>query len=128
MAVLQYQAERKRETAEDDTFGLVTSRAMGRYLVGSKRALVTTGAKSGPTPIEQLKPLNTGPVDHRLRYLVLVGEMCGPRKAIEEIAALKKKLAEHDIRLKPEQAATLDILNRLYHDYGKLMLDGPSVT
>src|SRR5947209_613865 len=96
--------------AAEDRVGLVTMQVQGRYALGATHV----SGLSGQTFYEQLRPLNTGPVGQRLRFVVLAGELAGPQEALNRLSDLDAKLAEHDIRPDPRQAAAEAALKRLY--------------
>jgi membrane protease YdiL (CAAX protease family) len=82
------------------------------------RALVGFAELSGDRKavLVQAHSLNTGPLDQRLPYIVLVGDLGGPDQALEQIAKLREQLAERNIEPDTEQEDILDALERLYHD------------
>lgn len=126
MVVVRMVFDEKKAEAGKDTFGLLSTRMQGRNLVGAKEVF-GLGKEKPPDP-EAMKVVNTGTVDQRLCYIVLVGEMSGAGKALKELTALEKRLAEKQVPLSPTQEQLLLILGRLYRDYETLRLDGPSVT
>ncbi len=135
IAVVQYLSEGRRDqiTHEDqegkDPVGLVNAQLQGRYLVGMRTFLAGSGAAAQKEDVErQVETINTGPVDQRLRYVVLVGELVGAHRAVEEIDRLKQRMAKQQVEPTPTQTQLLHILHRLYADYGNLRLDAPGVT
>jgi membrane protease YdiL (CAAX protease family) len=128
MAVLVRRQEQLRAESGEDSLGLLHSREVGRFLVGSKAVVAAAGTKQPPADAEQVKTLNTGTVEQRLRYLVTVGELLGPAKVLEEIDALQLRMKAQGVEPTKKQTQLLDILKRLYGDYANLRLDAPSVT
>ena len=76
----------------------------------------------------QARALITGPVDQRIRSVILTGELEGPDAAKESLEQLEKLLAEKKVALTPTQEMQREILVRLYSDYARLRFDAPSVT
>jgi membrane protease YdiL (CAAX protease family) len=95
-----------------------------RYLVGAKDVFNLPG----PDFYEQAKALNSGPLDRRLRFVILAGELAGPTEARVQLHQLDAKLIRAGVQETPEQAALLDDLRRLYADYAAGRLQAPSVT
>src|SRR5690242_5602547 len=95
-----------------------------RYLVGAKSLLNGPGKDL----YEHAKALNNGPVDRRLRFVVLAGELAGPEEALTQLNELDAKLVKAGVNETPEQVAVSDDLRRLYSDYAARRLDAPSVT
>jgi membrane protease YdiL (CAAX protease family) len=78
--------------------------------------------------LEQIKTLNTGSLDQRLRFAVLAGELGGPSVARIHITELEQATREMSEPENPVHAKTVDVLRRLYADYGDGRLDAPSVS
>ena len=107
----------------------VDMRIIGRYLVGLKDLAKLVGEEVGEKPYESAKKsLDTGPVDRRLRFVALTGELAGPIQANAQLTLLENKLAEKGIPKTPEQTALMDTLRRLYEDYTAGQLQAPSVS
>ena len=71
--------------------------------------------------------LNTGPLDQRLAYVVLVGELSNPKDALQKLRELNAKIANSDHEQEKNLLHVKDVLTRLYMDYERGNLDGPSV-
>src|SRR5262245_13820052 len=71
----------------EDNVGLVILEVQGRQMVGTTEF---TGRDARLA--EQARTLDTGPVSHRLRYIVLVGELAGPDEALKRLEDLNRKL------------------------------------
>jgi membrane protease YdiL (CAAX protease family) len=82
-----------------------------RYIVGVARLMGADKGMSGQAAL-----LNTGPIDQRLPYVVLVGDLDGPDEALHEIGKLHKELEAQDLNPDPDQQAVLDALTHLYED------------
>jgi membrane protease YdiL (CAAX protease family) len=105
----------------DDRLGTILLKVQGRYLVGAEEFLRTRFSH------ETAKSFGRGTVDQRLRYVVLAGELAGPREALEELQRLDKDLTKYKVQPTAAQAKVREILRRLYRDYDRLQLAGPSV-
>src|SRR5262249_44718195 len=125
---LRHLVREEKEAAEQNQLELLLIRMQARYLVGVKEFTGGLSSEERALFTEQLKALNTGPIEQRLRALVLIGDLAGPTEARQQLRDLKKQLAANNKRPRPEQEAVLTILDRLYHDYARLRFDGPSVT
>jgi membrane protease YdiL (CAAX protease family) len=103
-------------------------RLMGRYLVGVKQVAKLAGENLGERLYESAKEsLDRGPLDRRLRFVVIAGELAGPNEASAQLKQLQNKLSEKGIEKTPEQAALMDTLRRLYQDFTAGQLQAPSV-
>jgi len=102
---------------------LLVKKLQARYLVGAKSLM------PGPDPrlYKQAQLLNGGPVAHRLRFIVLAGEMAGPEEACTQLDRLSSLLATGQIEPTPEEDGLRDILGRLYADYANQQFAAPSV-
>lgn len=113
-------SEQKGEhEVEVETDTLIEMQA--RMLVGAE-ALAEQEKDTGPARqmiAGQITGLDTGPVSQRLRYIVLVGELDGPEKALDGIKHLQEVLAHYHVELTSDQARTLDTLKQLYLSYQK---------
>ncbi len=76
----------------------------------------------------QLETFNTGPLNDRLRFVVLTGELRGPDEALQQLDALRQQDTAGEVHGSPEDFALLDVLRRLYGDYEKKHPAAPSVT
>ena len=61
--------------------------------------------------------LNRGGVAQRLRFVVVAGELVGPREALDQLAALGKAAAAANVKFSPAEAESSRILTRLGTDY-----------
>jgi membrane protease YdiL (CAAX protease family) len=103
-------------------------RIMGRYLVGLKDLSKLAGKDISKELYDSAKSLNTGPLDRRLRFVVLAGELAGPQEAQAQLEQIEGKRAEEGVQKTAEQAALVDAVERLYKDYAIGQLQAPSVT
>jgi membrane protease YdiL (CAAX protease family) len=113
----------EREQQEDGDLEDAVVRMQARYAVGAAQA---TG--QGETMLAPLAGLNAGPVSQRLRFAILAGELAGPQKAEQTLGQIEKAVADNEIKPSVEQAALLDILQRLYGDYAASHFNAPSVS
>jgi membrane protease YdiL (CAAX protease family) len=101
----------------------LTLEMQGRYFVGLGGLLKGEPKQLG----NALRALNTGPVEQRLRYIVLVGEMLGPTEAQAVLGDLQRRITEQGISLSPDEEGLLDLLKRLYFDYEQGLWTVPSL-
>ena len=76
--------------------------------------------------VDQAAPLNQGPFDQRLAYIVLIGELAGPAGS-RKLADLDQRLAHADHGQSENLLKAETTLKRLYTDYEDGRLNGPSV-
>src|SRR6516164_5963804 len=97
---------------EEGKLPLTLMQVQARFLVG-----IGEFAKDKQKEIvEQVKSLDQGSVGQRLRYAVLIGELEGPQKALDQLTQLDEKVAEKNKALTPDESRTRKILGRLYED------------
>jgi membrane protease YdiL (CAAX protease family) len=105
---------------ERERYDLVNMRLQGRYLVGvSELEQRYLGSKkSGGEQLydEARKNLNRGTYPQRLRFVVLAGELKGPKEARKRLHEIDRKYREHCGDPSAEDAETAQILDRLYTD------------
>jgi membrane protease YdiL (CAAX protease family) len=107
-----------------DATSSMVMRMQARYLVGAADWLPIYRQ-----PLyAQARAWNTGPVEERLRYVVLAGELAGPEEAAKQLHQLESKLASNERVPTPLEELLIDILGRLYHDYAHNRLDAPSTS
>jgi membrane protease YdiL (CAAX protease family) len=94
--------------------GLVMTRMQARYLIGVNDLL-----KMGPSLYKQARVMDSGSDLQRLSFVVVAGELEGPREALRLL---------DDLRVNEPGAVDVKrILHRLYTDYNADRLNGPSV-
>jgi membrane protease YdiL (CAAX protease family) len=99
----------------------------GRFLVGAAQAQQGLG-QSNHELASQVASLNTGPIGQRLRAIVLVGELDGPKQALRQLEEFDRYVTSQGRKLTPGQQEVRDILSRLYRDYAAEQWTAPSVT
>jgi len=124
----QGRRQQAREEDQSDRLGTIIMRIQGRLLVGSRALFADMPQNEANDPLAQAHALNTGSLDQRLRYVVLVGELAGATEALQQLTLLREKLRDQRIEPSAEQAAVLDILERLYQEYELGDLAAPSVS
>jgi membrane protease YdiL (CAAX protease family) len=67
----------------------------------------------------QAESLNAGPIDQRLRYVIVVGDIEGPEKALEALDQLDALVSRTEAELTPEQRFEIDALRSAYTAYKK---------
>ena len=99
-------------------YDLVNMRLQGRYLVGiaGLEEHFLDGKKSWREQLytEAQKSLDRGTYAQRLRFIVLAGELEGPKEAREQLQQLDRKYREHCGEPPAEEAETAQILDLLY--------------
>src|SRR5262249_21650050 len=111
------------EDTRDNRIALLVMQMQSRLMVG----IANLFGKLDRNSAAQLRQLNTGTLDQRWRYLILMGELSGPKEALQGLERLDEKLQEHQIELTEDQKVIRDFLDRLYHDYADQQLDAPSL-
>jgi membrane protease YdiL (CAAX protease family) len=99
-------------------------RMQAQYLVGAEDLFKKTDGKVNA----QVTAFNTGPVEQRWRFIVLVGELSGPDAALHELHHLDEALARNHIELTEQQRSVDDVLRRAYQDYTQKEWAAPSVS
>jgi membrane protease YdiL (CAAX protease family) len=97
--------------AAKDRVDLLLTELQVRYIIGASQ--LTGGGRAF---FAQARSLNTGPIDQRLPFIVLAGDLEGPDEALGQISKLRADLAEQHIEPDPDQQDILDALTRLYQD------------
>jgi membrane protease YdiL (CAAX protease family) len=126
LSLVTIRLQAMRPALEDggrDRFGALVAQMQGRYLVGIADFVKTPNQDIA----KQVDALNSGPPAMRWRYIILVGELLGPKEALAKLHELDQKLSEHHIELTATDARINGTLRRLYGDYIEHMLDAPSV-
>ena len=109
------------ETGQEK-MGLVLTSLYARYLVGMAGL---TGNKEAA--IAQLKSLEQGPVEQRLAFAILAGELEGPKQALEKLDALDSEIETNQVTVTETDTTLEHALRRLYRDYSRHRLDAPSL-
>jgi membrane protease YdiL (CAAX protease family) len=114
MIVIEANFQPQGEAGEtEDKLALTIMQVQARFLVGMGEF-----AKDKKKEIvDQVKVLNQGSVGQRMRYAVLIGELDGPKGALDELSQLDQKVAEKNKKLSPEDGRTREILGRLCESY-----------
>jgi membrane protease YdiL (CAAX protease family) len=113
-----------RTEAAPDEFGSMLMLLQGRYLVGVSPWV---GENDRKKLYDGTKSLNTGSLDQRLRYIVLVGDLAGPDEAQTKLQELKGLLARDRVNPPREQRRVMNVLRALYGDYQQGQWDAPKV-
>lgn len=115
---------REEATESGERVDLRLAELTARFLVGAKEL----SKASGQDYYKQAKDLDRGPLDRRLRFVILAGEFAGPAEARAQLNRLAAELVQAGVQPTPEQAALLDDLRRLYSDYTAGWFQAPSVS
>src|SRR5205807_394612 len=108
---------------QDETISLINMKMQAKYLVGCGALLGKNAAFAG-----QAKNLNTGPIDQRLRAIVLEGELSGPKAALDALKDLQNRIASNQQNPTATQIKLMGVLRRLYEDYANDKWDAPTLT
>lgn len=119
---LQTVRARATDRTGESRAGRLMDELQGRYFVGAADV-----QHSGESFLPQVRTMTTGPVNRRLRFIVLAGELGGPTHAEQGLADLRGALAEKDLRPPPEDRQLLSDLTRLYADYSAGRWAAPSL-
>jgi membrane protease YdiL (CAAX protease family) len=98
--------------AAKDRVDLLLTELQVRYIIGASQ--LTGGGQA--LYVQAQRSLNTGPIDQRLPFIVLAGDLDGPDEALDQITKIKAESAAQHIEPDPDQRAILDALTRLYRD------------
>jgi len=103
---------------------LVIQELQMRLVVGMWHTLATnkevadeTREDTRKTVLRQAASFNRNAIDQRLRSMIVLGEVAGPERAVEEMAELEKKIEEAGYTPTPAESVHIDILRRLYQDF-----------
>lgn len=77
---------------------------------------------------KEIQQFNFGPLQFRLRYITLAGELRGPVTAQEELKKLARQLAEHQHTPAKDQQRAMQLLEQLYADYAEQQWSAPSLS
>jgi membrane protease YdiL (CAAX protease family) len=125
-----FQSDTERRVVEatgKNNLNLLVMRAQARYLLGV-REFAAKALGDATQVTAQAKALNTGTVDQRLRYVVLVGELDGPDEALHTLEKLEQLIKGKDASVTGEQQSQMEVFRRLYSDYQHQRFDAPSVS
>jgi membrane protease YdiL (CAAX protease family) len=124
-----------QETAKDtpgavhgrDDLNLLMMRFQARYILGI-RELAGPALVGDQQIYAQASALDVGPIDQRLRFVVLAGELRGPEEALKKLDKLEELIATNQASVTPEQKSQRETLRQLYVDYRRFRYDAPSVS
>jgi membrane protease YdiL (CAAX protease family) len=113
------EADPESEGVEEDAgFDANMFRFQGRYFLGWHDLL---GAGSRSQFRDNIREMNAGPIEQRLRAIVLAGEMIGPDEALGELSRLPT------LELDDVHSDVKDCLERLYRDFQRRRYNAPSL-
>lgn len=96
----------------------------GKYIV----AVAGSFGMNRERAYAQSEQMNQGPVAHRIRYVVLAGELAGPDEAIKHLHELNRLLEQHGKQPDSTQQQVMAVLESLYADYAQAKWAGPSLS
>src|SRR5262249_15758128 len=108
----------------DNRIALLVMQMQSRLMVG----ITNLFGKLDRNSAAQLRQFDTGTLEQRWRYIILMVELSRPKEALQELDRLDEKLQERQIETTEDQKTIHDLLHRLYHDYADEQLDAPSLT
>ncbi|MFO0872689.1 MAG: CPBP family glutamic-type intramembrane protease [Phycisphaerales bacterium] len=127
LVFVRAQNERREERMEGGGAGLRIAELQAKYMVGAANMTGSGPAAPGDAQprdaaaaqqlVDAAGMINAGSVEQRLRYVVVVGELGGPRRMLEAAARLRAELpgdaGGESPRPAAGTAATLDALERV---------------
>ena len=116
-----------RQASQADRLSLLVVTMQSKFFVGYHELARGADANIGKSLIDQAGALDTGPLENRLCFAVLVGELEDFQAAREVLDELSAKIAGSDRVQNENVLRAKDSLERLYGDYAGGMLSGPSV-
>ncbi len=111
--------------AARNSSALIVMELQGKYIVGVTQMQLP--GLDGEKLYEEAKQLNTGPLENRLAFVVLAGELVGPDEAMKKLAELRKLVEASKTKPRAELLRLLDILGELYADYSDEQWNAPSL-
>lgn len=116
----------RQDAAEvKDRLGQMVVTLQAKYFVGV--AEIVGRGEQQQTFIAQAEALNTGPIEQRLRSIILLGEFSSPRAAEQQLRSLEDRVVAAGRKFTPEQEKLKNILVKLYSDYSLDMWQAPTV-
>jgi len=104
--------------------GLVIIELQAKYLLGAEQS----GLAGGIDIEQQIGPFNTGALENRYCYLIMVNELLSANKALERLAELQSLIDETGFTPSEDQKAIGLTLQKLFQDYQNEAWEGPSVS
>ncbi len=98
----------------------------GKLVVGLadlQRQMDPNGTAPPPVTLDQLEPMNVGPVSQRDRFVILVAEVLGPEEADRQLERLEQTIASVEVSrpsLAPEIPVMTDDVERAHNIVRKL--------
>lgn len=116
--LLQRRRSEKRDEHQEASGANPIMVLSGKLLVGVRALADKYGDQTAASMLQgQIEPLGTGPIENRLCYIVLVGELGGPEAASKTIQNLQTVISRDHVNLTADQQRLLDILTELYASY-----------
>lgn len=123
----QLRAPEEQHGPQKDRVSLLVLTMQSKFFVGYNEFARLSDPNASKLLADQAVALNTGPLDHRLCYVVLIGELAGPDAADKKLRELSEKIADSNHVQNKNDLRAMEILGRLYADYEGGRLDAPSV-
>jgi membrane protease YdiL (CAAX protease family) len=115
------------QASQGDRLSLLVLTMQSKFFVGLNELQRSSDPTAGKSLIDQAGALNTGPLDNRLCFAVLAGELEDFQAAQQILEELNAKVAGSERIQNDNVLRAKDALVRLYGDYAAGMLSGPSV-
>jgi membrane protease YdiL (CAAX protease family) len=123
----QLRTPEDQKSNQGERVSLLVLTMQSKFFVGYNEFARMSDPTASKLLADQAAALNAGPLDHRLCYVVLVGELAGPDVAEAKLRELTAKIADSDHVQDKNVLHALGILERIYSDYLAGRMDAPSV-
>jgi membrane protease YdiL (CAAX protease family) len=125
MFALQTLGGRKAKQVDTSSgFTLRMLEIQGKYIVAASGSVGMNREKA----YKESKQLNQGPIDVRIRFVVLAGELAGADEALSQLDELQRKMEQRGKEPSESQARMMSHLESLYGDYKESDWDAPSLS
>jgi membrane protease YdiL (CAAX protease family) len=126
VSLVVFAGMRRRDSGEGghQQSGLTLVHLQGKLLVGA----ASFPGSDKQDLLEQLSTINAGPYSHRLRYVVLAGELAGPTRALQVLDQTEQLLEESTYTPSDEQRKTARLLRETYTGYEEKQWGAPSLS
>lgn len=125
MFYLQSNSGKKgQQEGTTSSFMLRMLEVQGKYVVASSNKFGMDRERA----FEQSKAINHGPIDVRLRYVVLAGELAGAEEALNQLDELQRQIEQRSKHTTETQQQLIALLKSLYTDYRDSEWEAPSLS
>lgn len=116
--------EKARQENTTSGFTLRMLEIQGKYIVATSSSFGMDREQA----YEQSKPINQGPIDVRLRFVVLAGELAGAEEALTQLDELQRLIEQRGKKTNQAQKKVMGLLESLYRDYEDSEWEAPSLS